>query len=163
MLNSSNVTPKMAGNFNPFKKSTTPSSVSGSGGGRSGIVFDEMAKKDVVKSVGKAKTSFGDRKKPVEANKQLTGSSKQTPPTSKMVNMPMKKKDKENKTDNITKDNNTQEAKEEPVKGFLLYLEENSQKISQDENIFGKSTSCILQKFRIINDFLFLFRRRGDT
>ena len=158
MLNSSNVTPKMAGNFNPFKKSTTQSSVSGSGGGRSGIVFDEMAKKDVVKSVGKAKTSFGDRKKPVEANKQLTGSSKQTPPTSKVVNMPMKKKDKENKTDNITK-----ETKEEPVKGFLLYLEENSQKISQDENIFGKSTSCILQKFRIINDFLFLFRRRGDT
>ena len=94
----------------------------------------------------------------MEANKQLTESSKQTPPTSKMVNMPMKKKDKENKTDNITK-----ETKEEPVKGFLLYLEENSQKISQDENIFGKSTSCILQKFRIINDFLFLFRRRGDT
>ena len=51
----------------------------------------------------------------------------------------MKKKDKENKTDNITK-----ETKEEPVKGFLLYLEENSQKISQDENIFGKSTSSKL-------------------
>ena len=87
----------MAGNFNPFKKSTTPSSVSGSGGGRSGIVFDEMAKKDVVKSVGKAKTSFGDRKKP-EVNKQLTGSSKQTPLTSRLVTMPMKKKDKENKS-----------------------------------------------------------------
>ena len=143
MLNSSNVTPKMAGNFNPFKKSTTPSSVSGSGGGRSGIVFDEMAKKDVVKSVGKAKTSFGDRKKPAEVSKQLNGSSKQIPSTSRMVNMPMKKKDKENKTDNITK-----ETKEEPVKGFLLYLEENSQKISQEENIFGKSTSCILHKFR---------------
>ena len=140
----------MAGNFNPFKKSTTPSSVSGSGGGRSGIVFDEMAKKDVVKSVGKAKTSFGDRKKPAEVSKQLNGSSKQIPSTSRMVNMPMKKKDKENKTDNITK-----ETKEEPVK--------NSQEIFQDENIFGKSTSCILQKFRIINDFLFLFRRRGDT
>ena len=66
----------MVGNFNPFKKSTTPSSVSRSGGGRSGIVFDEMVKKDVVKSVGKAKTSFGDRKKLAEANKQLTGSSK---------------------------------------------------------------------------------------
>ena len=127
----------MAGNFNPFKKSTTPSSVSGSGGGRSGIVFDEMAKKDVVKSVGKAKTSFGDRKKP-EVNKQLTGSSKQSPLTSRLVTMPMKKKDKENKTDN-TKDNNDTKTKEAPVKGFLLYLEENSQKISQDENIFGKS------------------------
>ena len=148
MLNSSNVTPKMAGNFNPFKKSTTPSSVSGSGGGRSGIVFDEMAKKDVVKSVGKAKTSFGDRKKPAEVSKQLNGSSKQIPSTSRMVNMPMKKKDKENKTDNTFKDNNTKETKEEPVKGFLLYLEENSQKISQEENIFGKSTSCIMHKFR---------------
>ena len=53
----------------------------------------------------------------------------------------MKKKDKENKTDNTFKDNNTKETKEEPVKGFLLYLEENSQKIYQDENIFGKFTS----------------------
>ena len=94
-----------------------------------GIVFDEMAKKDVVKSIGKAKTSFGDRKKL---------DSKQTPPTSsRMVTMP-KKKDKENKTDN-TKDN-TETKEPERVKGFLLYLEENSQKISQDENIFGKST-----------------------
>ena len=55
-----------------------------------------------------------------------------------MVNMPMEKKDKENKTDNITK-----ETKEEPVKGFLLYLEENSQEISQNENIFGKFTSYV--------------------
>ena len=53
----------------------------------------------------------------------------------------MKKKDKENKTDNTINDHNTKETKEEPVKGFLLYLEENSQKIYQDENIFGKSTS----------------------
>merc|ERR1719150_2054077 len=108
------------------------------GGGRSGIVFDEMAKKDVVKSVGKAKTSFGDRKKPAEVSKQLNGSSKQIPSTSRMVNMPMKKKDKENKTDNTINDHNTKETKEEPVKGFLLYLEENSQKISQEENIFGE-------------------------
>ena len=127
MLNSSNATPKLGGSFNPFKKSTTPSSVSGSGG-RSGIVFDEMAKKDVVKSIGKAKTSFGDRKKL---------DSKQTPPTSRMVTMP-KKKDKENKTDN-TKDKTETKEESEKVKGFLLYLEENSQKISQDENIFGKS------------------------
>ena len=57
--------------------------------------------------------------------------------------MPMKKKDKENKTDNTFKDNNTKETKEEPVKGFLLYLEENSQEISQNENIFGKFTSYV--------------------
>ena len=61
--------------------------------------------------------------------------------------MPMEKKDKENKTDNTIKDNNTKETKEEPVKGFLLYLEENSQEISQNENIFGKSTSYVLNKF----------------
>ena len=53
-------------------------------------------------------------------NKQLTGSSKQTPPTSRMmVNMPMKKKYKENKTDNTIKDNNTKETKFGRVwKGF---------------------------------------------
>ena len=34
--------------------------------------------------------------------------------------MPIEKKDKENKTDNTIKDNNTKETKEEPVKEFLL-------------------------------------------
>ena len=45
-----------------------------------------------------------------------------------------KKKDKENKTDNL-KD----EKQEQTLKGFLLFFEENSQKISEDNNILDSN------------------------
>ena len=131
MLNNSNstATPKMGGTWNPFKKSTTPTLSVTASGGRSGIVFDDMAKKDVIKSsIGKSKSTFGDRKK---------FDAKQSPSpisTSRMVSLP-KKKDKENKTDNLKK-----EDENKPLKGFLLWFEENSQKVSEKENILNQDT-----------------------
>ena len=98
-----------------------------SSGGRSGIVFDDIAKKDVIKSAGKTKSTFGDRK--IES--KLTPPSK-VMPSNRILSLP-KKKDKENKTDNL------KDEKQEPLKGFLLFFEENSQKISEDENILDSN------------------------
>ena len=113
------------GNFNPFKKTHTPNSVTSSGG-RSGTVFDEMSRKDVTKSGGlKSKTSFGDK-------------SKLTPPSSRIVSFPKKSivpKDKENKTDNLKETPANDDEDNKPLKGFLLWFEENSQKVSHDENV----------------------------
>merc|ERR1719266_1988905 len=76
---------------NPFKKSTTPSSTPN--GNR--VSLDDIAKKDVMKNSGRAKTAFGSKK--IESA---------TPP-SRMLTLGKKKTtDKENKSSN-------QPAKEE--------------------------------------------------
>lgn len=112
-------TPPVANNTprNPFRKSTTPSSTPS--GSRSGIVFDEIAKKDVIKSGNRPKISFGAKK--IEDNSPLT---------SRTVTLGSKK-EKENKSGNVQE---TQEKKE-MLKGFLLWFEENSDKVSRDTEI----------------------------
>ncbi len=115
------ITPtQSSGNRNPFKKSATPSSASSSN--RAGIVFDEIAKSDVMKSAsGKKSSSFGSRK--IE-----------TPTSSRLVTLG-KKVEKENKSSNSGNLDGGGGKKVEPLKGFLLWYEENSQQVSEEESI----------------------------
>jgi len=105
---------------NPFKKSATPSSASN--GTR--VSLDDIAKKDLMKNSGRTKTAFGSKK--IETA---------TPP-SRMLTLGKKKTDKENKSANqptpVESQNNEGKGL---MKGFLLYLEENSQRVSQEENL----------------------------
>jgi len=105
---------------NPFKKSTTPSG--------SRVSLDDIAKTDVIKSGNRPKTAFGSKK--IESA---------TPP-SRMLTLGKKKTtDKENKSSNQPKpeESQTGDAKGS-MKGFLLYFEENSQIVSQAENIIDE-------------------------
>ena len=117
------ITPTSGASRNPFAKST-PAIGSSGGSSRSGLIFDDISKKDVMKSGGRAKVAFGAKKL---ENIQT--------PNSRTLTL-TKRVDKENKMKNTNIETST--APKDLKKGFQLWYDENSQKVSEEENIMDE-------------------------
>ena len=115
------ITPTSGSSRNPFAKNS-PAIGSSGGSSRSGLIFDDISKKDVMKSGSRAKVAFGAKKL-----ENIT-------PNSRTLTL-TKRVDKENKMKNTNIETSTTNAVKDLKKGFQLWYDENSQKVSEEENI----------------------------
>ena len=111
-----------SGSRNPFAKAT-PTSGSSGGNSRSGLIFDDISRKDVMKT-GRTKVAFGAKKL-----------ENITTPNSRTLTL-TKRVDKENKMKNTNVEPSP--APKDLKKGFQLWYDENSQKFSEEENIMDE-------------------------
>ena len=118
------ITPTSGSSRNPFAKNS-PAIGSSGGSSRSGLIFDDISKKDVMKSGSRAKVAFGAKKL-----ENIT-------PNSRTLTL-TKRVDKENKMKNTNIETSTTNAGKELKKGFQLWYDENSQKVSEEENIMDE-------------------------